>query len=70
MDLSGATVRVAPDLLEVQAVRPNTTVRRSTVDQEDLKTYWKPEKGHISLGDQQSYYLQVSQGLYWSQKED
>ena len=42
----------------------DTTVRRSAVDREDLKPYWKSEKGHISLGDQQSYYLQVFQRLY------
>ena len=39
-----------------------TTVRRSAVDQGDLKSYWK--KGHNSLGDQQSYHLQVFQRLY------
>ena len=43
-------------------------MRRSAVDREDLEPYWKSEK--ISLGDQQSYYLQVFQRLYQPQKED
>ena len=29
-----------------------------------LKPYWKSEKGHISVGDQQSYRLQVFEILY------
>ena len=38
----------------------DTTGRRSAVDQEDLKKHTGNQKnGHISLGDQQSYYLQV-----------
>ena len=28
------------------------------------------KKGHFSLGDQQSYYLQIFQRLYYPQKED
>ena len=35
--ISSATGRVAPDLLKY------TTVRRSAVDREDLKSYWKSE---------------------------
>ena len=54
----------SPDLLKATAILSDTTVRRSAVDQEDLKPYWKSEKDHISLGDQQSYYLQVFQILY------
>ena len=42
--ISGATVRVATDLLKAQAVVSDTTVRRSVVDQEDLKPYWETEK--------------------------
>ena len=34
-------------------------MRRSAIDQEDLKPYWKLEKDHICLGDQQSYYLSL-----------
>ena len=40
-------------MLKVVAVLSDTTVRRSAVDREDLKSYWKSEKGLISLGDQQ-----------------
>ena len=64
MYISSAAARVAPDLLKALAILSDTTVRRSAVDQEDLKPYWKLEKSHISLGDQQSYYLQVFQRLY------
>ena len=42
--ISGATVRVATDLLKAQAIVSDTTVRRSVVDQEDLKPYWETEK--------------------------
>ena len=64
LDISSATAQVAPDLLKALAILSDTTVRRSAVDREDLKPYWKSEKDHISLGDQQSYYLQVFQRLY------
>ena len=37
LDMSSATARVAPDLLKPLEILSNTTVRRSTVDQEDLK---------------------------------
>ena len=59
LDILSATARVVPDLLKALAILSETTVRRSAVDREDLKPYWKSEKGHISLGDKQSYYLQV-----------
>ena len=58
-DISIAKARVAPDFLKTLAILSDATVRRSAVDREDLKPYWKLEKGHIFLGDQQSYYLQV-----------
>ena len=64
MDISSATAQVAPDPLKALAILSDTTVRRSAVDREDLKPYWKSEKGHISLGDQQFHYLQVFQRLY------
>ena len=35
-----------------------TTARRLEDDREDLKPYWKSEKGHLSLGYQQTCYLQ------------
>ena len=37
LDIPGATVPVASDLLISQAILSDTTVRRSEVDQEDLK---------------------------------
>ena len=43
LDKSIPTARVAPDLLKVQATLPDTTVRRSAVDGEELKPYWKSE---------------------------
>ena len=70
MDILNATARVAQDLLKALAILSDTTVRRSAVDREDLKPYWKSEKGHISAGDQQSYYLQIFQRPYQPQKED
>ena len=64
MDITSVTAQVALDLLKALAILSYTTVRKSAVDQEDLKPYWKSEKDHISLGDQQFYYLQVFQRLY------
>ena len=49
LDISSATARVAPDLLKTLAILSDTTVRRSAVDREDLKPYWKSEKrSHFS----------------------
>ena len=39
-----ATARVAPALLKALAILSNATVKRSTVDREDMKLYWKLEK--------------------------
>ena len=36
--------QVGPDLLKAPANLSDTTIRRSAVDQEDLKPYWKSEK--------------------------
>ena len=44
LDISSATARVAPELLKVLAILSDTTVKRSAVDREDLKLYWKSEK--------------------------
>ena len=63
LDIPSAPARVAPDLLKALAILSDTTAIRSAVDRKYLKPYWKSEKGHISLGDQQSYYLQVFQRL-------
>ena len=54
--------KVAPDLLKALAILSDATIRRSAVDQENLKSYEKSEV--ISVGDQQSYYLQVFRRLY------
>ena len=64
LNISSATTRVAPDLLKALAILSDTTVRQSAVNWEDLQPYCQSEKGHISLGDEQAYYLQVFQGLY------
>ena len=42
--ISNATAQVIPDLLKGLAILSDTTVRRSAVDREDLKPYWKSEK--------------------------
>ena len=39
------------NLLNALAIVVNTTVRRSVVDRDDLKPYWKSEKDCISLGE-------------------
>ena len=44
LDISSATARAASDLLKNQLILPDTTVRKSAVDREGLKPYWKPEK--------------------------
>ena len=41
LDISSATVQVAPDLLKTLAILSDTTTRRSAVDHEDLKPYLK-----------------------------
>ena len=55
---------VAPDPLYALAILSNTTVSRSAIDREDLKSYWESEQGYIFLADQQFYYSQVFQRLY------
>ena len=64
LDIWSVTARVAPDLLKAQVILSDTAFRRSAVDREDLKSYWKSEKSHIFLGDQQSYCLKAFQKLY------
>ena len=44
LDISSATAQVDPQLLKAPAILSDTTVRRSAVDQEDLKPYWESEK--------------------------
>ena len=57
LDTSNATARVAPNLLKALEISADPTVRRSTVDQEDLKpcSIGNQKKGHISIGDRQAY---------------
>ena len=56
MDISSVTTGVAPDLLESLAILSETTVRKSAVNWEDLKSYWKSENKPHFLGDQQACY--------------
>ena len=39
LDISSATVRIAPNLLKTPAIQSDSTVSRSAVDREELKTY-------------------------------
>ena len=41
LDISSATTQEPLDLLKALAILSNTTARRSAVDLEDLKPYWK-----------------------------
>ena len=50
LDISSATAQVAPDFLKALAIVLYLTVRRSVVDQEYLKPYWKSKRGHNSAG--------------------
>ena len=70
LDISCATDWVAPDLLKALVILSDTPVKRPAVDWEDPNHTRNQKKGHISLGDLQSYYLQVFQSLYYPQKED
>ena len=62
-DISSATTRVVPDLLNAPTILSDTTVRRSVVDGEDIHHTGNQKKGHISPGGPKSYYLQVFQRL-------
>ena len=68
MDISSATARVTPDLLKALAILSGTTVKRSAGDREDLSNIGNQEKDHTSLGNQQSYHLQVFQTLLTTEK--
>ena len=41
LNISSAIARVAPHLLKALAMLSDITARRSAVDQEDLKLYWR-----------------------------
>ena len=45
LDISSAAAWAVPALLKTLAVISDATVRRSAVDREDLKPYWKLERG-------------------------
>ena len=47
--ISRATVWVVPDLLKALAIISDTIIRRSAVDWEDLKPYWKSEKNKTTF---------------------
>ena len=68
LNISSATVWIASDLLKALAFLSDTTLKRSAVDREDLKPYWKSEKRAHFLDDQQSYYLEVSQRLLTTER--
>ena len=44
LGISSATARVAPGLLKALEILSDTSVKRSAVDQEDLRPYWNSEK--------------------------
>ena len=46
--LWSVTARVASDLLKALSILLDATVRRSALDREDLKSYWKSQKDRIS----------------------
>ena len=65
MDISSATAQVAPDLLKDLAIMSDKTVRRSAVDQQDLKPYWKSEKSEIRNETFQQSCKQDSSDIHW-----
>ena len=42
--MSSTAARVAPGLLKTIAILSDTTIKRSEVDQENLKPYWESEE--------------------------
>ena len=44
LGISSAKAQVAPDPLKALEILLDRTVRKSGVDQEDLRPYWKSEK--------------------------
>ena len=55
LNISSATAQVALNLFKAHRILTDTTVRRSAVELEDLKTYWKSEKGHISQSNHHKF---------------
>ena len=56
LDISSATARVAPDLLKIPQQFYHIQLYKEPKTILEIR-----KKGHISLGDQRSYYLQVFQ---------
>ena len=64
LDILCAKAQEPPDILKALSILSDTTIRRSKVDPENLKPYWKSEKrSHFSRGPT-SHYLQVFPRLY------
>ena len=69
LDISSATARIAPDLLKALAILSDMTVRRSAVDREDLKPYWKSEKRpHFSRWSTILLFTRFSKTLLTTEK--
>ena len=70
--ISSDIIGVVWGVLKASAIPSATTFKRSTIEPEDLEPCWKSEnqKGIISQGDEQVYYLQTSQIFYLKQAED
>ena len=69
MDILSATAQVAPDLLKAVAILSDTPVRRSAVDREDLKPYWKLEKRpHFSRGSTILLFTSFSKTLLTTER--
>ena len=58
--MASGTARIALDLTKNSVILSNITVIRSTVDQEDLKPYWKSE--------QKQQFSRWSTGLLFASK--
>ena len=60
-----ATAKVAPQLIQTLEILPDSTVKRSIVDTDDLKYTGNQKRGQISQGDEQAYYYsQIFQIIY------
>ena len=64
LDISSAIARVAPDLIKTLAILADTTVKKSSVEWEDMKQYWNLEKRPYFYSDQQAHYSKVVQRFY------
>ena len=70
LDISSATAQVAPDMLKALVILSDKTVRRSAVDREDLKPYWKSEKRpHFFSGSTMVLFTSFSKTLLTERKK-